>query len=335
MKFILFSLTIILFSCSNSLNDSGFPDMDLKPPVLLNVIINDGSSLSFTFDEMVSFSREDYKSDPQLDLETWNIENCTLIFHFAEQQIPGKLYKCRSDVQDSTGNVLSFIIRYYGWNPNLPEVVINEFNPEGSGNNPDTVELFIKSDGNTAGLTVFLGTSNYFNEKYVLPSLDVKQGDYIIVHMRPEGISGEINETSDKTESTGKLASDSAWDLWVEGDKPLSGKNGMISLYTNPFGTLIDAVPYSNRVSADSEDYRGWTSATFNMIEELSFLKVWNTTEGFIRPEDAVFSGGTTGTRSICRSSQSIDSDDKGDWHIVPTGEKSFGQINSDNVYIP
>ena len=81
-------------------------------------------------------------------------------------------------------------------------------------------------------------------------------------------------------------------------------------------------------------DYHGWTSSTIAMIEELSFLNVWNETDGFIRPEDAVLSEGTTGTRSICRNSLSEDLNDKNDWHIVPTGEKSFGQVNSDNVYV-
>jgi hypothetical protein len=335
MKLILISLIFLFVSCSNSLNDSGFLDIDLKPPVLQNILIENSTSLTLNFDEAVYFEKDDYKSDPQLNLQSWTIEENTLIFNFNENQEPGRMYKCRSDVKDESGNILSFIIRYYGWNPQIPPLLINEFNPEGSGNNPDSIELYVSGDGNTAGVTLFLGTADFFSEKYVLPSLDVQQGDYIIVHMRPEGLSGEITETDDKAVSTGKLASDMAWDLWVEGDKPVSGKNGIISLYTNPFGTVIDAVPYSNRVTGDSEDYRGWTSSTFNMIEDLSFLNVWKSTDGFIRPEDAFYSEGTTGTRSICRNSSSDDSDVRDDWHIVPTSEKSFGQVNSDNIYLP
>ncbi len=335
MKRILIPVLFVLVSCSNSLSDSEFLNLDLRPPTLQSVFINDSSSLTISFDEPVFFDSEDYKSDPELDLQSWSIDEHSLVYHFSEDQVPGKMYKCRSDVRDERGNTLSFIIRYYGWNPDIPTMVINEFNPEGSGNNPDSIELVVLDDGNTAGVTIFLGTANNFSESYTLPSLTVEQGDYIIIHMRPEGLTGEVTETTDKAESTGKLASDIAWDLWVDGDKAVSGKNGLISLYTNPFGSIIDAVPYSNRVTADSEDYRGWTSATINMIEELSFLDVWYNTDGFIRPEDAVSSEGTTGTRSICRSSVSEDSNKKDDWHIVPTGEKSFGQINSDNIYEP
>ena len=257
MKQLFIPIVFLLVSCSNSLdNDNNFLNIDLKPPVLQNVLINDEKSLTIYFDEPVFFNREDYQSEPDLALENWTQSEHSIVFHFKDDQVPGKMYKCRSDVKDKNGNMLSFIIRYYGWNPFIPDVVINEFNPEGSGNNPDSIELFVSSEGNTAGLTIFLGTSNNFKDYYILPSVDVSAGDYIIVHMRPEGDSGEITESIDKTVSTGKLASDLAWDLWVDGDKGLSGKNGVISLYTNPFGTIIDAVPYSNRVTADSEDYR-------------------------------------------------------------------------------
>jgi len=335
---ILFFIPILflLFSCSDISNTgNSLIDIDLKPPVLETVLLENSNSLSIEFDEPVTFSKEDYNSDPQLPLQSWVIKENVITFQFKEDQVPGKMYKCRGDVSDDSGNTLSFIIRYYGWNPNVPELVINEFNPEGSGNNPDTIELFVLSKGNSAGLTLFLGTKNNYNSSYILPDLDVEIGDYIIIHMRPENLSEEITETNDKTESGGKLFSDSAWDLWADKDNPISGKNGVITLYSNPFGEIIDAVPYSNRVTADSEDYHGWTATTINMIEELSFLNIWQDTDGFIRPEDAVFSEGTTGTRSICRNSSSYDSNSRDDWHIVPTGEKSFGDANSDNIHIP
>lgn len=328
-------IVFLLLSCREPFQAENYLNRDLKPPVLQNVVLQDNSSLTIVFDEPVLFDEEDYISTPQLPLSSWTTEENRITFFFSEQQTPGKMYKCRSDVRDNTGNELSFLIRYYGWNSRIPALLINEFNPEGSGNNPDTIELYAGESGNTAGVALFLGTADNFQEQFVLPSLEVQQGDYIIIHMRPEGLTGEVTESEDKTVSTGKLASDKAWDIWVERDKPVSGKNGIISLYTNPFGTIIDTVVYSNRVSADSEDYQGWTATTFDAIEELSFMQIWKNPDGFIRPEDAVQSNGTTGTRSICRNSISEDTDSKEDWHIVPTGEKSFGEANSENVYIP
>ncbi len=333
MKLNIIPFLVILLSCNAVVNNNELLNIDLQPPVLQEINIKNEKSITIIFDEPVTMDNNDYKSDPILELSKSSSSENSLTLFFSKNQKPGKKYICRGDVNDEKGNTLSFIIRYYGWNPLIPDIIINEFNPEGSGNNPDSIELFVTSDGNTAGITIFTGTSQFYSGSYVLPALDVLKGDYIIIHMRPEGGDEEVSETFDKAISGGKLASDEAWDLWVDGDKPISGKNGVLSLYTNPFGEIIDAVPYSNRVSGDSEDYHGWTSATIHMIEELSFLDIWQNTDGFIRPEDAVWSNNTTGTRSICRDSSSSDSNQKDDWHTVPTGGKSFGEVNSDLVY--
>ncbi|MBN2658223.1 MAG: lamin tail domain-containing protein [Spirochaetales bacterium] len=333
MILIFFLMISFLVSCSETLTTELLPD--LAPPELAEITLTGSRSLTFRFNEAVSFDESSFFSEPALDLESWSTDQNTLTINFSEEQTAGKMYKCRSDVLDEKGNRLSFLVRFYGWNDNLPDLLINEFNPEGSGNNPDTVELYVRKEGNTAGTALFLGTSRYFSSYYVLPELDVSPGDYIIIHLRPEDIPEEINESTGKGVSGGKLASDLAWDLWADEDMPLSGSNGLICLYTNPFGEIIDAVPYSDRITADSEEYRGWTAATFDMIEELSFMEIWKTAGEFIRPEDAVSSNGTTGTRSLCRDSLSTDSDSPGDWHLVPTGEKSFGEVNSDNIYAP
>jgi hypothetical protein len=336
VKLFFIPVLLLVFSCSGALDESEYLfNIDLKPPVLQKVNITNSSTLTIEFNEPVDFCDSDYTCDPDLPLKSWSVSDNMLTLRFEQDQEAGLMYKFRSDVSDNSGNSLSFIVRYYGWNPDIPVLLINEFNPEGSGNNPDTIEIYSETGGNMAGVALILGTADHISESYVLPSLNVEAGDYIIVHMRPEGLSEEINEFDDKAVSGGKLSSDQAWDLWVDGDKPISGKNGVITLYSNLFGEILDAVPYSNRLTADSEDYHGWTSTTIEMIEELSYLNVWYKTNDFIRPEDAVYSEGTTGTRSICRDSASSDTDKRDDWHIVPTGEKSFGQINSDNVYAP
>ncbi len=333
MKLIIFPFLFFFYSCSGFLGNRELIEIDLHPPVLQGVEVKDDRSLTIIFDEPVQMDVLDYKSDPSLVLSQCISTDNSLQLIFAEKQNRGEKYIFRGNVMDDKGNTLSFVLRFFGWNPLVPPVVINEFNPEGSGNNPDTIELFVAGDGNLAGVTLFTGTSNFHNSSYTLGDLSVIEGDYIIIHMRPKGGEDEINETVDKTESGGKLSSDNAWDIWVDGDKPLSGKNGLLSIYTNPYGKIIDAVPYSNRVSSDSEKNRGWTSTTIKMIEELSHLEMWEGTDGFISPEDAVNSNRTTGTRSICRNSESFDSDSRADWHIVPTGKKSFGTTNSDLIY--
>ena len=61
----------------------------------------------------------------------------------------------------------------------------------------------------------------------------------------------------------------------------------------------------------------------------------WTFSGALIAPEDCVNPDDSTATRSICRDSSFTDTDDKSDWHIVPTSSSTFGSINSDEIYIP
>jgi hypothetical protein len=54
-----------------------------------------------------------------------------------------------------------------------------------------------------------------------------------------------------------------------------------------------------------------------------------------VTPEDGVNPEGSTGTRSLCRSSASMDNDRPEDWHVVPTRAATFGTDNSDEVFQP
>jgi hypothetical protein len=109
-----------------------------------------------------------------------------------------------------------------------------------------------------------------------------------------------------------------------------------LSLYDRPGGLLLDGVLYSNRTSASDSLYRGFGSAnTLVRAEELVRAGGWITTEEAVRPEDAVNPEDSTATRSLCRSSDSADSDAAADWHVVPTRGSTFGKANSDERYVP
>ena len=120
----------------------------------------------------------------------------------------------------------------------------------------------------------------------------------------------------------------------LQDGKGLSGNNGVLSLYDRPGGKCLDGVLYSNRTSQSDELYRGFGSEeTLNRAEELVLAGGWKPAGARVSPEDAVNPEGSTGTRSICRSSGSADTDSAEDWHIVPTRKATFGAENSDEVY--
>jgi hypothetical protein len=235
---------------------------------------------------------------------------------------------------------MSFLLPFYGFNAELPGIIINEFTTQGSTTHPDIVELLVTAGGNTAGLWIVEGTTDFPEQGICLPGCRIAEDDYILIHFKPQGIPEEVDETgSELTVSGGQDASDNARDFWVERGSGLSGNNGVIAVYSAPGGALIDGVLYSNRTSESDENYFGFGS--IRMLEkalQLHAQKGWiGTAENGYRPmpEDAINPEDSTATRSICRMSIPGDTNDKEDWHIVPTSSSTFGEINNDDIYTP
>lgn len=323
-----------LSACSLQCSDEILTEPDLSPPRLLEIQPTLCPEVRILFDEAVCPENEIITLDTGDRAILSTFEGNTIILLPENPLIPGKQYKAGLTVEDLSGNSCRFVLPFWGWNPDVPDLLINEFNPEGSGNNPDCIELYAIRGGNTAGISLYYGTKQHYEYRYVFPSLNLKTGEYLTIHCRREYTSAEISERDDKTLSTGKLSSDDAWDLWLPEDVGLSGANGILSIYNAPEGIIQDAVVYSERVSDLEDDRLGWTSRTFDAAADLFEGGDWLFSSELIPPEEAISSHYTTGTRSLCRSSDSTDSNRNDDWHTVPTGGKSFGSSNSDEIYV-
>ncbi|MGD0725682.1 MAG: hypothetical protein ABSB63_08960 [Spirochaetia bacterium] len=310
-------------------------EVDLCPPQLQAVFTTGPSELSVEFDEDATLVPDKTKISPPLAITEITGPGKRIVIR-GESQTPGRLYTLEAEAEDAKGNRASFMADFYGYNGRVPRLLINEFTTQGSGNHPDVVELKALTAGSMGGVVLFQGTPSSFDNRIVFPPLEVAQGAFILVHCRPSGDPAEMNETEDMTASKGFDASDSAWDLWIADGKGLSGNNGVLSLYDRPGGKCLDGVLYSNRTSQSDELYRGFGSEeTLNRAEELVLAGGWRPAGARVSPEDAVNPEGSTGTRSICRSSSSADTDSAEDWHIVPTRKATFGAENSDEVYAP
>jgi hypothetical protein len=183
---------------------------------------------------------------------------------------------------------------------------------------------------------LYEGTPGNHDDRLIFPAFKVVAGEFLIVHFKPEGIPEEINETETMDLSGGLDVSDQAYDFWIPGGTGISGNNGVLSLYERPGGEILDGVLYSNRTSDSDESYGGFgTLDSWERAEEIVADGGWIIAGDQVRPEDAVSPEGSTGTRSICRSSDSTDTDTASDWHIVPTLGFTFGHENSDEVYVP
>jgi hypothetical protein len=310
-------------------------DPDLSPPLLLGVRTVNEQQLELSFDEPPRCRVEDIHIEPALDVSAAWCEDCRLLIQIAAQT-PGSLYQLEAVVEDEAGNGLHFLTLFYGFNGELPQLLINEFTTRGTGNHPDVVEIKVMEGGNMGGVVLYEGTPSNADDRLIFPAFRVTAGDFIVVHFKPEGLPEEIDETEAKDLSGGLDASERAYDFWIPEGTGISGNNGVISLYSRPGGEVLDGVLYSNRTSGSDERYGGFgTADSLERAQELVADGGWTISGEGVRPEDAVSPEGSTGTRSICRDSLSTDTDTAADWHIVPTRGFTFGEENSDELYIP
>ena len=330
------SLSLGLESCGPVPDLRAFDVLDVQPPVLVAIRSPSGDRLMLEFDEDVHMERESVRITPEIPIREVSCEDGTVTILFDRTLTSGAVHAVEAEASDARGNRIRFLHEFYGFNPDLPRVLLNELIVQGSGGHPDAVEIFCLSEGNTAGLTVFQGTPVSWGSRYILPPITVRSGDYIIIHWKPQGIPEEIDETDDPSVSGGYDSSPTAWDLWVSGGTGLPGNNGVVSLFSDPYGILLDGVLYSNRTSASDERYLGFgTRTVMEQAIELWELGGWISVGEMIAPEDAVDPTGSTGTRSIGRNSESVDTDSREDWHIVPTRGATLGLPNADEVYDP
>jgi len=333
-----FAMLCLVAACVPEPVAAVFAAADLRPPAVASWGPAGGAEVVIVFDEEIAAAVPGFASTPEPGIAATRVgeDGRSVVVTLDGAQSPGAAYAVSGIVSDAAGNLSSFVLPYWGFNPDPPRLVINELITEGTSTHPDALELFVVEGGNCAGLAFFVGSPDDFDIRYLFPALLVEAGDYIILHLKPQGLETEIDEVVDKTASGGIDSNAAAWDLWYRGgDGALSGKNGALSLCTSPRGAILDAVLYSERTVESDTSYGGFgTAALRDRVAALVAAGAWLASEP-PRPEDCARSTGTTSTRSICRASISADTGAGSDWHIVPTKGATFGAANLDEVYTP
>lgn len=310
--------------------------VDLHPPEFLGVKAPDSQTVVLSFDESVRGLSDSVSILPALSISGIRSDGSELVVTLGTRQQVGERYTVSASVEDTHRNSTSVVTSFYGFNPDLPKVLINEFITQGSSTHPDVVELRVLEAGNTAGMCLYEGMPSNWDDQKILPAIRVAGGDYLVVHFKPQGVDEEIDEVDATDVSGGRDASPTAYDLWVEGGMGLSGNNGVLSLYSCPGGRIVDAVVYSNRTSDSDTDYGGFGSLNvYSRVLALEETGQWIHAAEHIAPEDAINPEDSTATRSMCRASDGHDTDSRNDWHITPTSGSTFGEVNSDAVYAP
>ncbi len=287
-----------------------FLDKDNEPPVLLKVSSVASSIVKIDFNEPVkvygnSFGTFVARADGKSVYVTLN------------SSLPaGQEATLEGRVQDYYGNSTGFEVGVWGYNPNVPNLVINEFTTKRDTRNPDKTELYALTGGSLAGVTLYCGTPDDYDAMYIFPDITVSSKAYIVLWWVKEDFSLED----------------------VKGDglnfasftrKNPSDNNGTLTLANSPSpgATILDAVIYSD--FGESMDGFGTSKARDRAL--------WVINGGFWKGY-AIDSSTSTATRSMARKITGVnivteDTNTCNDWYITCSGGATFGSANTSEPY--
>ena len=291
---------------------------DRIPPVLMDTRSISGNVFSCVFSEPVTCSLQDAGIAEGIAITAIESQSTEMRITLERPVPPGTRVTIRACVSDAMGNTLHYSAKCWGKNEHLPRLVINEFSTKGTASNPDRVEILALSDGNLAGVTFYEGIGYSYDSEFIFPAQEIHAGDCAVLYFGHDASEGR---------SLGYFASETG----------LGGNNGVLTLCDAPSGGIVDAVLYSDRTAQSDTSYGGFgTRKVQQRADLLEQSGAWIADNGgSLRPESGIDSTFTTSTRSFCRNPGETDTDTRNDWHIVPTGAASFGEVNTTEVYEP
>lgn len=327
-----FILFYILIICSCNTESIIEKVLDITPPKIINIKAIDKNSIIIKSNEPITVDQNFFISKEELLIDNILIKENHVIVTFKQVLKPGIKYHSEFRVYDNSKNYLSFICNFYGFNNNIPTLLINEFTCRGSDSNPDKVELYVIKGGDIGGVTLYSGSRINYNTRFVFPSIIVNTGEYIVIRSTSKKYLIEYIETADLNISFDQKFIEGSRDIRTNNLK-LSSNNGVISIYSNPYGDILDAVIYSKNINDLEKRYRNFgLRKVVDSIDVISENKQWIGATDIIYPEDVIFIDNSTTTRSLNRDNH-FDTNTKKDWYTVATKESTFGYQNSLNRY--
>jgi len=218
--------------------------------------------------------------------------------------------------------------------PSLPEseppkfLEINELYTEYSGpaKRAEFIEFKAKSAGNLDGIQLYIMWDAKKPYVFDFPAINVKLGEYIVLHLRTldDGCVDELGE--DLAESGGTESCPTARDLWVPGSTKYLHQTDIVYLQ-DANGRILDAI-IMNETPGETWDKN---RAHFAEIAKDLYNKgAWKSVDGKLPgPLDAVDTSKTTATKSISRHEGKENTHTANDWYVTKTNGISLGQPNN------
>ncbi|WP_461247809.1 hypothetical protein [Treponema sp. R6D11] len=333
--FLLLGLGVLLGSCSTPETPGAAPVKGSSSSALLYLSCRAVSQeeVEFVFSRSVTIKYLNFEPEMSVD----SVENgSTVKVKFKEKTESGKLINANLLAEDEKKNTLNVLVSFRARNDRMPDLVINEVCTEtanaAAGKKEEFIEFKTKSAGNLGAMRVVINSNTTAAKQtiYEFSPVEVKKDEYMVLHLRTYNPESKDEYTNNLDESVGVNASATGRDFWIPGDTAkLLHKTAMIYVLDQD-DNVLDAVIISD--SADS----WWTKDYFAETAEFLFKSgAWKSQdEKICSPQDAVASGKTTNTRTICRDETVEDTDTANDWYITDTSNATVGKTNSIKRYL-
>ncbi|MCL1931126.1 MAG: lamin tail domain-containing protein [Treponema sp.] len=243
---------------------------------------------------------------------------------------PGAGQRLTADLlaEDEKGNTINVLVPLLTRNNRIPPLLINEIRTEYSKPKAEFIEFKTLQAGNLGALRLFVAGNFKAPLVYEFPSVEVATGEYITLHLRTTEETNRDELGRNLEESGGADSSPTARDLWIPGSSKLLHKTDVIYLLDQD-DNVVDSVLLSE--SADP----WWSKDYYAEAAEFLFkVGAWQSNGKICSPADAASSGGTTGTRTICRDeTRKQSSGTADDWYITVNSGATPGKPNNPKRY--
>jgi len=294
------------------------------PPALvfLHYKVVSETDIIFEFSQPVSLVSLDLKPE-LMNFNVITSGNDVKII-LTEKPEPALLIEVDLQVEDEYGKTDREQISFRTKNNSVPEMQINELCTEYSKPKAEFIEFKMLSGGNLGALRVFIAGNYKAPMVYEFAPVEVKAGEYVVLHLRKLEEACEDEYGEDLNKSGGKDSSPTARDFWVPGTSKLLRKTDAVYVLDQD-DKVLDAV-----MMAEKPDPL-WGNKYFT--EAAKFLydqNAWKSPAGKLcTPADAVISSATTLTRSICRDENVENTHTAADWYITVNSGSTPGKENN------
>ncbi len=307
--FISFVLLSLVISCENaeSIIDK-LISVDKTIAKVLDYSLVNNSTFTIRFNETVELI------DLEFDGTKLNTKGVGQIFTFTlpKEINRGETKTLSLMVKKENGNTTLASFLLVGKNNDIPYLLINEVSIKGTATAPDRIELLVVEEGNLAGITLSDGFEELSGHTFILPELDVKRGDIIVIYW------DSASTESDTERDYGKMT----YYLRAKSPTTLLSTNGVIVLKSETDGYVMDCLIYSNK---NTDEYSGFGNEKLEKAAKA--LLEQNAWEG-----SAVDSSLVTSSRVLARLPDGVDTDSLSDWFTTKARKSTFGE---ENIYEP